>query len=111
MKKKPGVMIYFELRGVLKLLTDAEKGKLFEAILEYGDSGSMPSLDGSLAVIWPLIQRRLDTDNIQYDKTVVKRKYAAYTRWAKQHGEEPESYDNWLCTNGYDLEVHSPALS
>ena len=26
MKKKPGVMVYFELRGMLKLLTDEEKG-------------------------------------------------------------------------------------
>ena len=93
------------------MLTDAEKGKLFEAILEYGDSGSIPDLEGSLAVIWPLIRRRLDTDNIQYDKIVVKRKYAAYTRWAKQHGEEAESYESWLYNNGYDLEIHSPALS
>ena len=36
MKKKPGVMVYFDLRGMVKLLPDAEKGKLFEAILEYG---------------------------------------------------------------------------
>ena len=37
MKKKPGVMVYFNLRGMLKLLSDAEKGRLFEAILENND--------------------------------------------------------------------------
>ena len=36
MKKKPGVMIYFELRAMLKLLSDSEKGKLFEAIRSTG---------------------------------------------------------------------------
>ena len=34
MKKKPGVMVYFDMRRMVKLLTDEEKGKLFEAMYE-----------------------------------------------------------------------------
>ena len=104
MKKKPGVMIYFDMRGMLKLLPDDEKGKLFEAILEYGDTGETGELTQTLRLIWPLIQSRLDKDSFRYDKTVVKRKYAAYTRWAKEHQEEPMLFDDWLIKHGYDLE-------
>ena len=110
MKKKPGVMVYFDLRGMLKLLPDAEKGKLFEAILEYGETGCVGELTDTLRIVWPLIQRRLDVDSLQYDKKVVKKKYAAYTRWASSHGEEVMSYEVWLDSHGYDLECYlSPA--
>ena len=95
MKKKPGVMVYFELRGMLKLLTDAEKGQLFEAILAYGETGQVGDLCPTLKVAWPLIQMRLDLDNSRYEFTVMKRRYAAYTRWAKQHGETVQSFEEW----------------
>ena len=110
MKKKPGVMVYFDLRGMLKLLPDAEKGKLFEAILEYGETGSVGELTDTLRIVWPLIQRRLDVDSLQYDKKLIKRKYAAYIRWANEHGEEAMIYEDWLDANGYDSEIYlSPA--
>ena len=106
MKKKPGVMVYFDLRRMLKLLPDAEKGKLFEAILEYGETGCVGELTDTLRIVWPLIQQRLDMDSLQYDKKVMKKKYAAYTRWANQHGEEVMSYEQWLDSHGYDLECY-----
>ena len=111
MKKKPGVMVYFDLRGMLCLLPDAEKGKLFEAILEYGQTGSVGELSDTLRIVWPLIQNRLDMDSFRYDKTVVKRKYAAYTRWAKEHQEDPMLFDDWLIKNGYDVEDYGTPLS
>ena len=111
MKKKPGVMVYFDIRRMVKLLTDEEKGKLFEAILDYGETGTAGELTDTLRIVWPLIQNKLDIDSLQYDKKVVKRKYASYTRWTKQHNEEPLSYEEWLDTHGYDLEVYSTPLS
>ena len=101
MKKKPGVMVYFELRGMLKLLPDEEKGKLFEAILEYGETGNIGALSPTLKVAWPLIQMRLDMDNARYEFVTYKRKYAAYTRWAKEHAQQPQSFDEWMTQNGY----------
>ena len=111
MKKKPGVMIYFDMRRMVKLLTDQEKGKLFEAILDYGETGCVGELTDTLRIVWPLIQNKLDTDSLQYDKKVVKRKYASYTRWSKEHQEIPLSYEDWLEAQGYDTEVYSPAAS
>ena len=96
MKKKPGVMIYFELRGMLKLLPDEEKGKLFDAILEYGETGNVPELSPTLRVAWPLIQMRLDADTDRYAVMGMKRRYAAYVRWAKEHHEEPIAYSVWV---------------
>ena len=95
MKKKPGVMVYFELRGMLRLLPDAEKGQLFEAILAYGETGEVPELSPTLKVAWPLIQMRLDLDSSRYDLTVMKRRYAAYTRWAREHGEHIQTFEEW----------------
>mgnify|MGYP003299489685 CR=1 FL=1 len=95
MKRKPGVMVYFELRGMMKLLSDVEKGKLFEAILEYGETGMVGELTDKLKVAWPLIQMRLDMDNSRYELTVMKRRYAAYSRWAKEHGETVKGFEEW----------------
>jgi len=103
MKKKPGVMIYFELRGMLKLLPDAEKGQLFEAILEYGETGQLPELSPTLRVAWPLIQMRLDADTNRYTHVGMKRRYAAYVRWAKEHGEEPIAFSEWVDLNGHTV--------
>ena len=102
MKKKPGVMVYFELRGMLRLLPDAEKGQLFEAILAYGETGEVPELSPTLTVAWPLIQRRLDTDASRYTQVGLKRRYAAYVRWSKEHFEEPKSFESWTIEKGYD---------
>ena len=104
MKKKPGVMIYFELIGMLKLLPDEEKGMLFDAILEYGETGNVPELSPTLRVAWPLIQMRLDMDNTRYEFVGYKRKYAAYTRWAREHGESIDSFENWMAKNGIPYE-------
>ena len=95
-KIKPGVMIYFELAGVLATLTDAQAGKLFRAILEYGRDKTIPDLPGRLQCIWPIIQMRLDTDDDRYHQTTARRQYAAYVRWAKKNGEEkPMTFDEW----------------
>ena len=101
MKRKPGVMVYFEIRGMLKLLSDAEKGKLFEAILEYGETGMEQELDDKLKIAWPLIRMRLDMDNTRYEFVGYKRKYAAYTRWAKEHGEDPVDFESWMAKHGF----------
>ena len=112
MKKKPGVMVYFDLRGMLKLLPDAEKGKLFEAILEYGETGSVGELTDTLRIVWPLIQNRLDKDSLRYTDVGTKRRYAAYVRWAKEHNEQPMEFRDWATSNGFqkDEEDYSTPL-
>ena len=112
MKKKPGVMIYFDIRRMLKLLPDSEKGKLFEAILDYGETGCTGELTDTLRIVWPLIQHRLDTDSLRYAEVGLKRKYAAYVRWAKEHHELPKDFSVWKREQGYnyDEQDYEPPL-
>lgn len=92
---KPGVMFYFDVRPCIKRLDATEKGLLFEAILDYGEFGVVPELDGVLGVAWDFIQPKLDRDNGRYDKQVEQRQYAVYVREAKKKDETPMTFDAW----------------
>lgn len=72
--KRPGVMIYFEVRDSLKFLSLEDKGKLFDAILEYGEFGAVPEFDGMLGVAWAFMKPKLDADAERYWDTVQKRR-------------------------------------
>ena len=101
-KTKPGVMVYFDMLPVIAQLSNADKGKLFQAILEYAQLGVVPELPAKLRPLWPMITSRMDHDDIRYQKTVANRKYAAYTRWERQDDRIPLPFDEWLHHEGYD---------
>ena len=77
---KPGIMLYFDMSEPLKFLSDAEKGKLLMAALEYGQYGTAPAFDGVLAVAWGFVKPKLDRDNEAYDETKLQRQYAAFCK-------------------------------
>lgn len=70
----PGVMLYFSIRPCMKRLTLEQKGRLFEAILDYGQTRQVPELEGVLGVAWDFIQERLDQDAQRYQNLLDKRK-------------------------------------
>ena len=80
-KSQPGVMFYFDLRPSLQRLSCEEKGILFEAILDYGQTGTEPTLKGVLGVAWDFIRPRLDLDRQRYQDVVEQRRAAARKRW------------------------------
>lgn len=92
---KPGVMFYFEIRPCIKRLTLEEKGQLFEAILDYGEYGAIPEVDGSVGVAWDFIQQRLDRDTGRYDEKVEQTKYAVAVREAKKNGIQLPPFEKW----------------
>lgn len=103
MAKKPGVMIYFETGAAIKGLDYEQKGRLFEAIMEYAEHGTVPPLDGILTAVWPFLANSIDRDAMSYEKTVTKRKRAAFAKWwpdyAREHGLDPndkEAKERWL---------------
>lgn len=95
MMAKPGVMFYFDVRPCIKRLDAAEKGRLFEAILDYGEFGVVPDLDGALGVAWDFIQPKLDRDSGRYDRQVEQRQYAVYVREAKKKEGVPLPFEAW----------------
>lgn len=92
---KPGVMFYFDIRPCIKRLTLEEKGRLFEAILDYGEFGVVPEMDGVLGVAWDFLQPKIDRDGERYDRQVKQKQYAVFTREFKRKGGSPIPFDEW----------------
>lgn len=102
MGNRPGVMIYFDIRPNLKLLTLEQRGILFDAILEYGELGVEPDLEGILAMAWGFIKPRIDKDGERYSRQIAQRQYATYCREKKRSNEEPLSFDAWMSSKDND---------
>ena len=69
---KPGVMLYFNMRPSRRL-PDRERLQLYDAILDYSQTGAVPELSGASAIIWEYIQPTLEADNARYEATKEKR--------------------------------------
>ena len=95
---RPGIMLYFDILEPIKVLPDADKGRLLVAMLEYGQSGVAPQFDGMLALAWEFAKPKLDRDNEEYNRTVLKRQYATFCRDRKKKGEPEISFEEWMMT-------------
>lgn len=81
-KNAPGVLLYFDLRPALDLLTYAEKGEIFDAILAYGEDGTVPDFDSDvLNMLWAFVVRRIDADRANYLAKCEKNRQRALKRW------------------------------
>ena len=78
------MLIYFSLRPAIKRLTLEEKGALFEAILDYAQSGVYPDFDGVLGICWDFVQPLIDADGENYRVKCENAKKAIEARWAKE---------------------------
>lgn len=98
---RPGIMVYFDMMGPLSKLPDADKGRLFWAMLEYGKSGIVPQFEGmALDLAWEFVKPKIDADSEAYNRTVLKRQYATFCRDCKKRGEPEITFDEWLMTIG-----------
>ena len=98
---RPGIMVYFDMLGPIKVLPDADKGRLFVAMLEYGQNGTIPQFDGMLALAWEFAKPKLDRDNEEYNRSVLRRQYATACRDRKRKGEPEITFDEWLKMNNH----------
>lgn len=96
---RPGIMVYFDMLGPIKVLPDADKGRLFVAMLEYGQNGTIPQFDGMLALAWEFAKPKLDRDNEEYNRSVLRRQYATACRDRKRKGEPEITFDEWSKMN------------
>ena len=95
---RPGIMLYFDILEPIKVLPDADKGRLLVAMLEYGQKGTVPEFEGMLALAWGFVKPKIDKDSDEYNRTVLKRQYAAFCRDRKKKGEPDISFEEWLMT-------------
>lgn len=56
------VKAYFDWIEQTAALSDAERGRLFIAILEYARSGLDPKLDGREGILFPVFKSTIDRD-------------------------------------------------
>lgn len=101
---RPGIMLYFDILEPLKVLPDADKGRLFVAILEYGQLGVVPEFEGMLAMAWGFIKPKLDRDGVAYENTTAQRKYAAFCKKRKALGLEKIEFEEWLVLSDTERE-------
>lgn len=97
---RPGVMLYFDMLEPLRALPDAEKGRILIAILEYGKEGTQPQFQGMTALAWGFIKPRLDRDVEEYERTVLRRRYATFCRERKRKNEPEIPFEEWLKLTG-----------
>ena len=83
---KPGSILYHDNIPALRHLSYEELGRLFLAILQYGQDGTEPQFEGALAMAWAFIKPKLDRDEERYQESVARGSYAAYCREAKKRG-------------------------
>ena len=95
-KNPPGVMLYFNVCPCLDLLTTDQQGQLFRAILTYGQYGTEPEFDRTLALVWSFVRPHLDADRERYQAKVEKNRYAVYVRECRRAEEEPLPFGLWL---------------
>ena len=99
---KPGVMFYFNMRPSSKL-PDSERLRLYDAILDYSQTGEVPEFSGTLGVVWDYIQPTLDEDNARYEATREKRaKAGALGGSAKARNAERDGADLANLANASD---------
>ena len=76
---REGFVVYHELLKWLEPYGDAERGRLFTAMLKYSLTGEAPGLSGSERYIWPAVQDKIDKDREAYE-TKCKQLQANATR-------------------------------
>jgi hypothetical protein len=76
-KERQGFMLYHSIRKPLELLDDAQRGKLFLAILDYSEHGVFPDFDDAVIdMAFAFIQNFIDRDSDAYNEKCEKRAIA-----------------------------------
>lgn len=93
---RPGIMVYFEILESIRELPLEDIGKLLIAMLEYGQDGVVPKLEGSLVYVWPFVRKMIDKDEQRYDDMKIQREYAAFCKKRKRIWMSKISFDEWV---------------
>ena len=101
---RPGIMLYFDILEPIKVLPDADKGRLLVAMLEYGQFGTVPEFDGMLALAWGFVRPKLDRDEEAYENSKVQRKYAAFCKKRTSMNLPKVPFEEWLDMTDYERE-------
>ena len=70
MKKPKGFFTYFHLSSVIEKLSDAQAGRLYKALMRYGDTGEITDFSGDLAcdMAFTLMRGEIDVNFERYNE-------------------------------------------
>lgn len=66
------VCLYHSYLGAIQALGDAERGRLFTAMLEYSLTGATGHLSGNERFVFPMIKAQIDRDKEKYESKCLK---------------------------------------
>ena len=73
--------VFVDFADKIELLGDAERGRLFKAMLEYASSGAEPDLRGNERFIWPTAKSEIDRQAESYKSICETNKRIATERY------------------------------
>ena len=70
MKKPKGFFTYFHLYGVIDKLSDTQAGRLYKALMRYGDTGELTDFSDDLALdmAYTLMKGEIDVNFERYQE-------------------------------------------
>ena len=74
-------------------LNDAERGRLFTALLEYSNTGVIPELRGNERFIFPTMKEQIDRDSKCYEDQCEKNRRNIEKRWNESIRSNTTVYD------------------
>lgn len=93
MGKLPGIMMYFDFRPAIDKLSFEQLGRLFSAMLNYGEFGEVPEFtDPEMSIAWGFVARYVDSDRKRYEAKCERARARAMKRW-EQDDEPREEAD------------------
>lgn len=70
MKKPKGFFTYFHMSDMVAMLSDEQAGKLYKALMRYGDTGELPDFsdDLPLNMAFSLMKKEIDVNVEKYNE-------------------------------------------
>lgn len=87
-------MAYISYLDAIEPLGDAERGRLFTALLQYAKSGEVPQLNGNEKFLFPMMKSQIDRDNAKYAEKCERNRQSAYQRTAANDSECKQTQAN-----------------
>lgn len=105
LEQPKALMIFLNNRELLEELSDAERGRLLLALLDYQERGTLPEFEGELRIVFKILRRDVDQSIARWEAECAKRsaagKKSAAVRAAKKFAK------NVSCNN--DLFADDPS--
>lgn len=85
--------VWVSLKDALEPFSDAEKGRLFDAMLTYADSGEEPHFTGNERFIWAMVRQNIDMTRSESEKN----RRNVKNRWSEESDsvrQDTTGYEN-----------------